>query len=197
MTDSQSEVKESLIVDEYAHYRVAATTRSEVPALNDPEEAEGGTIAPSKLLTAYEKENGGVRGLNKRTQFLNTTYIGEVPLGSTSPWDRSQDADMFSGGGHSSSSESKDAGSGDEQKSGGSGGFVIQSYPIPERDMRPLGESNTNESKESKEGADHEAKGGGGSKDNHEGKSSTEMKSEGKSSSSRYDDDYTPSREYK
>ncbi len=194
MTESQSEVKESLIVDDCAHYREATVTRSEVPALKDLEEAKGWTIAPSKLLTAYEKKNGGVRGLNKRTQFLDTTYIGEVPL-ITSPWDRSQDVDMFSGGGHSSSSESKDGDSGNEQKSGGNGGFVLQSYPIPERDTRPSGDSDTNESKESKEskdGADHEAKGIGDSKDGYEGKSSTEMKSEGKNN------DYTPSsRDYK
>ena len=192
---------EDLIVDVCAHYRDATISRGTSTSLKGRGEesienedrynnisGQFQSLSYTKVLTAYEKEHG-VRGMNMRTQFLDSTYVGEVPVG-INPWDRSRDEDMFKG---EYSAESKD-GNGHEQKS--EMGCAVQSYPIPLQDLYPSKGVIGSESKGS--GINSEVKGGLDSKEAPvEGKSAeTEMKGEEKSS--QYENYSTPStRDYK
>ena len=125
--------------------------------------------------------------MSQRTQFLDSTYIGEIPKVS-GPWDRSRDEEMFT---KEYSAESKE---GNEQKSSSRD---VQTYPIPLQDQHPAGR----EGDESKgNGMNREMKGGDNSKeDSFESKLTereTKCESEGKSSRC---DDYiaTFTRDYK
>ena len=85
----------------------------------------------ARALTAFEREHSGSRGMSTKTQFLPSTYIGEMALGG-SPWDRSEDYELLP----RQSGEFKD-GSDHEEKADALVEVTVQSFPIPESDRHP------------------------------------------------------------